>query len=60
MSYFKEFYLKIYLFVLLGVSHADDVCYVINVPFVNTSTTQKDRDMQKQLIDFWILFATEG
>ncbi|XP_071576019.1 venom carboxylesterase-6-like [Temnothorax nylanderi] len=43
-----------------GVSHGDDVFYVLNTPWVNPTTTQKDRDMQKQLIDFWVLFATEG
>ncbi|XP_077272626.1 venom carboxylesterase-6-like [Temnothorax americanus] len=43
-----------------GVSHGDDVVYVLNTSWVDPTTTQKDRDMQKQLIDFWVLFATEG
>ncbi|XP_071576041.1 venom carboxylesterase-6-like isoform X2 [Temnothorax nylanderi] len=43
-----------------GVSHGDDVVYVLNTSWVDPTTTQKDRNMQKQLIDFWVLFATEG
>ncbi|KYM93602.1 PREDICTED: venom carboxylesterase-6-like [Cyphomyrmex costatus] len=43
-----------------GVSHGDDVVYVLNTSWVDPTTTQKDRDMQKHLIDFWVLFATEG
>ncbi|XP_011171836.1 uncharacterized protein LOC105204452 [Solenopsis invicta] len=43
-----------------GVSHADDILYVLATPWVDPTTTQQDRDMQKQLIDFWVLFATEG
>ncbi|XP_011870237.1 PREDICTED: venom carboxylesterase-6-like isoform X2 [Vollenhovia emeryi] len=43
-----------------GVSHADDVFYVICYPWVNSTTTQSDRDMQKHLLNFWISFATEG
>ncbi|XP_012525770.2 venom carboxylesterase-6 [Monomorium pharaonis] len=43
-----------------GVAHSDDVFYVLDTPYVDPTTTQKDRDMQKQLINFWVLFATEG
>lgn len=57
---FKELQLKIYLFVSLGVAHGDDVLFVLNTSWVDPTTTQKDRDMQKHLLDFWVLFATEG
>ncbi|KAL0131422.1 hypothetical protein PUN28_002745 [Cardiocondyla obscurior] len=43
-----------------GVSHADDTLYVLSTPWVNPTTTQTDRNMQKQLIDFWVHFATEN
>ncbi|KAG5329496.1 EST6 protein, partial [Acromyrmex charruanus] len=43
-----------------GVSHGDDTFYVVDTNWLNPTTTQKDRDMQKHLIDFWVLFATEG
>ncbi|KYQ46763.1 Venom carboxylesterase-6 [Trachymyrmex zeteki] len=43
-----------------GVSHADDTFYVLDTKWINPTTTQKDRDMQKHLIDFWVLFASEG
>ncbi|XP_011705841.1 PREDICTED: venom carboxylesterase-6-like, partial [Wasmannia auropunctata] len=42
------------------VSHADDVLYVIDTLFLNSTTRQEDRNMQKHLIDFWVSFATEG
>jgi carboxylesterase type B len=42
-----------------GVSHGDDVFYVLGTPWFDPMTTQKDRDMQKQLIDFWVQFVTE-
>ncbi|NP_001295468.1 venom carboxylesterase-6-like precursor [Athalia rosae] len=42
-----------------GVSHADDLAYVIDVLF-DSSTTQKDRDMQKLLGNLWVSFATKG
>ncbi|KAL0114826.1 hypothetical protein PUN28_011871 [Cardiocondyla obscurior] len=43
-----------------GVFHADDTLFVLSTPWVNPTTTQTDRNMQKQLIDFWIHFATEN
>ncbi|KYM89950.1 Venom carboxylesterase-6 [Atta colombica] len=43
-----------------GVSHGDDSFYVVDTKWLNPTTTQKDRNMQKHLIDFWVLFATEG
>lgn len=44
----------------LGVSHADDVLYVLDTPWMDPTKTQQDRDMQKHLIDFWVSFATDG
>ncbi|KAL6428890.1 hypothetical protein ACFW04_008014 [Cataglyphis niger] len=43
-----------------GVSHADDVLYVLDTPWMDPTKTQQDRDMQKHLIDFWVSFATDG
>ncbi|EFN71638.1 Esterase FE4 [Camponotus floridanus] len=43
-----------------GVSHGDDIFYILDSPIVNTNTTQRDRDMQKVLIDFCVSFATNG
>ncbi|XP_011157167.1 venom carboxylesterase-6 [Solenopsis invicta] len=43
-----------------GVCHADDTYYVLDTPFIDPTTTQNDRELQKQLIDFWISFVTEG
>ncbi|GAB1859690.1 Carboxylic ester hydrolase [Camponotus japonicus] len=43
-----------------GVSHGDDIFYILDSPVVNTTTTQRDRDMQKVLIDFCVSFATNG
>ncbi|EFN66414.1 Esterase FE4 [Camponotus floridanus] len=43
-----------------GVSHGDDIFYILESPIVNTTTTQRDRDMQKVLIDYCVSFATNG
>ncbi|XP_046744719.1 venom carboxylesterase-6-like [Diprion similis] len=45
-----------------GVSHADDVAYVLDASsaLFNSSTTPQDRDMQKELINIWVSYATEG
>lgn len=44
----------------LGVSHGDDVLYVLATPWMDPTKTQQDHDMQKLLIDFWVSFATNG
>lgn len=43
-----------------GVSHADDAYYVLDSVYMNPMTTQSDREMQQQLIDFWMSFVTTG
>ncbi|EFN66412.1 Esterase FE4 [Camponotus floridanus] len=43
-----------------GVCHGDDTLYILDIPSVDPTTTQQDRDMQKLLIDFCISFATNG
>ncbi|RLU21207.1 hypothetical protein DMN91_005580 [Ooceraea biroi] len=43
-----------------GVCHGDDVFLVIDTPYIDATTTQKDLDMQKILIDIWISFAKHG
>ncbi|XP_029158905.1 venom carboxylesterase-6-like [Nylanderia fulva] len=43
-----------------GVSHGDDVFYVLDTPWMDATQTQQDSDMQKLLIDFWVSFATDG
>ncbi|KAL6255043.1 hypothetical protein P5V15_013376 [Pogonomyrmex californicus] len=43
-----------------GVSHGDDLVYILDTAWVDPTTTQKDRDMQNILLDFLASFATEG
>ncbi|XP_044583859.1 venom carboxylesterase-6-like [Cotesia glomerata] len=43
-----------------GVAHGDDLYYIIESPAKNPTTTPKDRMMQRELLDFWISFATNG
>ncbi|GAB1859692.1 Carboxylic ester hydrolase [Camponotus japonicus] len=43
-----------------GVCHGDDTLYIFDIPSVDPTTTQQDRDMQKLLIDFCVSFATNG
>ncbi|XP_046744721.1 venom carboxylesterase-6-like [Diprion similis] len=42
-----------------GVSHIDDIAYVLDSYF-DPTTTQRDREMQKRMIGIWISFATGG
>lgn len=44
----------------LGVAHGDDSYFVIASPAKNPTTTVEDRSMQRELLDFWISFATCG
>ncbi|XP_008543574.1 carboxylic ester hydrolase [Microplitis demolitor] len=43
-----------------GVAHGDDSYFVIASPAKNPTTTVEDRSMQRELLDFWISFATCG
>ncbi|GAB1859693.1 Carboxylic ester hydrolase [Camponotus japonicus] len=43
-----------------GVCHGDDIAYILNTPWMDPTTTQRDRDMQKVLIDNCVSFATNG
>ncbi|GAB1859691.1 Carboxylic ester hydrolase [Camponotus japonicus] len=43
-----------------GVCHGDDIAYILDTPWVDPTTTQRDRDMQKVLIDNCVSFATNG
>ncbi|XP_046744930.1 venom carboxylesterase-6-like [Diprion similis] len=42
-----------------GVSHLDDLAYVLDC-FFNTTTTAEDREMQKVMINMWVSFAESG
>lgn len=44
----------------LGTSHADDAFLVIENPFINPRTTEKDRAMQKHLLNLWVSVAANG
>ncbi|XP_066996622.2 venom carboxylesterase-6 [Anabrus simplex] len=44
----------------LGVSHADDTAYILDMKFSNTQQTQEDRDMTKLMVDMCINFAKNG
>lgn len=37
----------------------DDLAYVLDALF-DTSTTQRDIEMQKKLVNLWVSYATEG
>nr|XP_050870056.1 venom carboxylesterase-6-like [Vespula vulgaris] len=43
-----------------GVSHADDAFLILDTPYFNPATTNDDIDMQQELIDLWISFATNN
>lgn len=43
-----------------GVCHGDDALYVVKFVGVNTTSTENDREMQKDLLDLWTTFADKG
>ncbi|XP_014208345.1 venom carboxylesterase-6-like [Copidosoma floridanum] len=43
-----------------GVSHGDDVCLVLDTPYINPRTTEQDKAMQKDLLNFWVSVAING
>ncbi|XP_046744929.1 venom carboxylesterase-6-like [Diprion similis] len=42
-----------------GVAHFDDVAYVLKSWF-DPTTTERDREMQKKLIDLWVSYASNS
>ncbi|XP_058800337.1 carboxylic ester hydrolase-like [Phymastichus coffea] len=44
----------------IGVCHADDTYLVIEQPFINPRTTEEDKAMQKDLLNFWTSIAYNG
>lgn len=40
--------------------HADDAYLVIEQPFINPTTTEEDKTIQKDLLNFWVSVATNG
>ncbi|XP_046744931.1 venom carboxylesterase-6-like [Diprion similis] len=42
-----------------GVSHGDDIAYVLK-SFFDATTTEQDREMQKVLIELWVSFARKS
>lgn len=49
----------LFLYIYIGVCHADDAYTVVSTPWIDPTMTQQDRDMQKVLMDLWISFATD-
>ncbi|CAH1394484.1 unnamed protein product [Nezara viridula] len=41
----------------LGVSHADDIMYILRSEAVNTQETEADRQVSKELVNLWVSFA---
>ena len=44
----------------IGVCHADDTYLVIEQHYIDPTTTENDRAMQKDLLKFWVSVATNG
>ncbi|XP_015121789.1 venom carboxylesterase-6 [Diachasma alloeum] len=43
-----------------GVAHGDDPYYVVGSPFMDPTTTEEDRAMQRELLDMWTTYAIKG
>ena len=43
-----------------GVSHGDDAYAVVDTPYMDSTTTEKDLKMQQALIQLWVSLATDG
>ncbi|XP_034952492.1 venom carboxylesterase-6-like [Chelonus insularis] len=43
-----------------GISHGDDAAYVIKFASINPTTTSNDRMMQRELLDLWVSYVTNG
>ena len=44
----------------IGVSHDDDIYMVLENNYIDPTTTEKDRAMQQDMLNFWYSVASDG